>query len=179
VNVPGEINFEERLTSRRTEILLVTLTVLFLLVFAWRVTSSGPGLLSFTLIGLSGFFLFYSLSYRTLVIRMTPDSVVLTFGVVRWTVLLENVEHCALDETSLWRIGGAGLHFTSIRGRYRAMLNFLEHPRVVLALRKKRGLVRDVVFSTKRPEEVLRLVREASRRRAAPSPPEDAPIGAE
>jgi hypothetical protein len=50
------------------------------------------------------------------------------------------------------------------------MLNFLEHPRVVLALRKKRGLVRDVVFSTKRPEEVLRLVREAARRKAAPSP---------
>jgi hypothetical protein len=64
-------------------------------------------------------------------------------------------------------MGGAGIHFISVRGRYRVSFNFLEHPRVVIALKKKRGLVRDVSFSTRHPDEVLQLIREAESALAA------------
>ncbi len=74
---------------------------------------------------------------------------------------LNSVEEVRADRTSLWRIGGAGIHFSAIGGRYRAMLNFLEHPRIVVALKEKRGLVRDVAFSTKRPTEVIRVIETA------------------
>jgi hypothetical protein len=74
---------------------------------------------------------------------------------------MDNIEKCFLDDTSLWRIGGAGIHFSWFHGRYRAMFNFIEHPRVVFALKKKRGPVRDVAFSTRRPNEVLRFIQEA------------------
>jgi hypothetical protein len=48
-----------------------------------------------------------------------------------------------------------------IRERYRASFNFLEHPRVVIALRRRRGPVQDISFSTRRPDDVLRLIQEA------------------
>jgi hypothetical protein len=80
------------------------------------------------------------------------------FGVFKWTLPLEDVAACARDDVSIWRIGGAGIHFTPIRGRYRAMFNFPEYPRVVVALRRRGGLVGDVAFSTRQPDDVTRII---------------------
>lgn len=159
----SDCTYEERVSSRRTEALFVGLTLLFLLLFTWRATTSGLGFLPMALFLLFAFFLFYSLNYRALIIRMTPEALELRFGIFRWTVSLADIEDCRLDDTSLWRMGGAGIHFTRIRGRYRAMLNFLEHPRVVIALKRRKGPVREIAFSTRRPEEIMRLLREVIR----------------
>jgi hypothetical protein len=154
--------YDERVTSTRTEVLFVSLTILFFLLFVRRVTAGGWNILAAVFLCLSGFFLFYSLNYRTLTIRLTVESLKLTFGVFTWTVPLGNVEECRLDHIPvLMRMGGAGIHFMSIRKRYRASFNFLEHPRVVIAFKKKVGPVRDISFSTRRPDDVLRLVQEA------------------
>jgi hypothetical protein len=59
------------------------------------------------------------------------------------------------------RLGGAGILFMFVRKRYRASFNFLEYPRVVIALRKKAGPVQDISFSTRRPEDVIRRIHEA------------------
>jgi hypothetical protein len=91
---------------------------------------------------------------------LTGESLQLRFGVFRWVVPLDNVEACCPDDVSLWRIGGAGIHFSPMRGRYRAMFNFLEHPRVVVNLKVKKGPVGAIAFSTRRPHEVIRLIRE-------------------
>lgn len=60
------------------------------------------------------------------------------------------------------RMGGAGIHFMSIRKRYRASFNFLEYPRVVIAFKRKVGPVQDISFSTRQPEKVIRLIQEAA-----------------
>jgi hypothetical protein len=121
--------------------------------------SSGLTGWSAVLLFASALFLFYSLNYHVLVIRMTAESLTLRFGVFRWTVPLENIASWSRDRTSLWRIGGAGIHFTWLGGRYRAMFNFLEHPRLVVSLKVRRGPVRDIAFSTRRPELVEELLR--------------------
>jgi hypothetical protein len=78
-------------------------------------------------------------------------------------VPLDNLEECRLDKIPLlMSMGGAGIHFMSIRKRYRASFNFLEYPRVVIAFKRKVGPVRDISFSTRRPDDVLRLVQEAA-----------------
>jgi len=48
-----------------------------------------------------------------------------------------------------------------VDGRYRASFNFLEYPRVVIALRGKRR-VRDISFTTRQPDKVLRLIHKAA-----------------
>jgi len=159
--------FNERVYSNRTEALFLVLTLLFLVLSIWRVNAIGLDILTAIFFGLFSFFLFYSLNYRTLIIRLTPDALALRFGIFTWTISTDNVENCSLDDTSLWRIGGAGIHFSPIHGRYRAMFNFLEYPRIVIALKKKRGLVRDIAFSTQRPDEILRFIQAAASTRSA------------
>jgi len=154
--------FNERVSSNRTEALFLVLTLLFLVLSIWRVNAIGLDILTAVFFGLFSFFLFYSLNYRTLIIRLTPETLELRFGLFTWTIATDNIENCSLDDTSMWRIGGAGIHFSPIHGRYRAMFNFLEYPRVVIALKKKRGLVRDIAFSTHRPDEVLWFIQEAA-----------------
>jgi hypothetical protein len=155
----------ERLTSGRTEALFVGLALLFALLLAARARGSGLDGWSIVFLFAFAFFLFYSVNYRTLVIRLAATALHLKFGLFTWVIPLSNIEAARLDETSLWRIGGAGIHFTPLRGRYRAMFNFLEYPRVVIALKVSKGPVRDIAFSTGRPEEVLRWIQtEASGR---------------
>jgi hypothetical protein len=55
-----------------------------------------------------------------------------------------------------------------VRGRYRASFNFLEHPRVVVALRGGAGPVRDVSFSTRRPEAVCAAIAAAALKGSGP-----------
>jgi len=49
-----------------------------------------------------------------------------------------------------------------IKGRYRAYFNFLEYPRVVVTLKKRKGLVREIAFSTQRSTEIMSIIREIS-----------------
>jgi hypothetical protein len=152
--------YEERLTSRRTTALFVALCGLCLVLWLWRRSVGGPGWLSGGLGFLFVMFLFYSLNYRTLVTRLTPAALTWTFGLFRWTVPVANVESCALDSelAAAQREGGAGIHFMLVRGRYRASFNFLEYPRVVIRLKNPAGPVRDLSFSTRRPDEIMALI---------------------
>jgi hypothetical protein len=150
--------YEEELSSLRTEALFVLLALLFLALLAWQLKSGGSGVIAAGLSGLSLFFMFYALNYRILKIRILADKLILRFGVFGWTIPICTIEDIHIDQTSLWRIGGAGIHFSFIRGRYRAMFNFLEYERIVVRLSEKRGLVKEVAFSTKRPEEFMRLL---------------------
>jgi hypothetical protein len=154
--------FEERVTSGLTQALFVGLTIVFLLLLIWRMTAARLGALGITFLLLMLVFLFYSLNYRTLVIRLSPHSLRLQFGIFGWTVRLDNIEECRLDDLPLlMKYGGAGIHFMLVRRRYRVSFNFLEHPRVVIALRRRSGPVRDVSFSTTRPDELMLLLRSA------------------
>ncbi len=158
----NNFRYYEEVSSTRTNALFLALTFLFFWLFIWRVKKGKKGHLAMALFCLGLFFLFYAVNYRTLIITLTSESLHLRFGIFSWQVPLDNVEACQLDEVPwLKRFGGAGIHFMSIRKRYRASFNFLEHPRVVIALKEKVGPVQDISFSTCRPEEVLRMIREA------------------
>lgn len=154
--------YTERVSSNRTEALFVALTLFFFTLLIWRLTTDRLDLLAAIFFCLLAVFLFYSLNYRTLIIYLTPEWLKLKFGIFKWNVPLDNVEECRHDDLPmLMRMGGAGIHFMMISRRYRASFNFLEHPRVVIALKRKVGPVWDISFSTRRPDDVLRLLREA------------------
>ena len=157
MNTAG-IVYEERISSIRTLLLFVLLALVFGWLFVLNLfyiehRSWGIAFGCFSL-----FFLFYALNYRMLVIQGSEDELALKFGLITWHIPLSNIETCFLDETSLWRIGGAGIHFSPMGGRYRAMFNFLEYPRVVISLKEKKGLVRDIAFSTNQPEMIMSYI---------------------
>lgn len=154
--------YEERLSSNKTEALFIGLALLFMILSVWRIQAGSPGILGTVFVFLSIFFLFYSINYRTLSIHLDSESLILKFGIFTWSIPLDNIDHCRLDDLPmLMRYGGAGIHFMLVRGRYRASFNFLESPRVIVALKQKAGFVRDVSFSTDHPDEVIRLLDKA------------------
>jgi hypothetical protein len=156
-----EVLYEERITSNKTEALFILLTLLPTLIYIWGIKAGRKGKLTVVSLFLSILFFFYSLNYRTLVIRLTSRYLRLTFGLSSWNVSLNNVEDCRLDEIPpLMRMGGAGIHFMMIRNRYRASFNFLEYPRVVIGLKNKVGPVQDISFSTRQPDRVIHLIQE-------------------
>ncbi|TFH34606.1 MAG: hypothetical protein E4G99_09145 [Anaerolineales bacterium] len=151
--------YEERVSSNWTEALFAGFTILFSILAIWCLRAGSPDLLISAFFFLFVIFFFYAVNYRTLHIRITPEYLKLKFGIFTWTLPLDNVGECRLDDLPiLLRYGGAGIHFMFIRNRYRASFNFLEHPRVVIALKRKIGIVRDISFSTRRPDDVIRLL---------------------
>jgi Ca2+/Na+ antiporter len=157
-----DIVYRERISSTRTEVLFLVLTVIFLSLLAWRLASGSLDVLTVAFGALFIFFLFYTVNYRTLEIWITSKELNLSFGIFTWNVPLDNVAACCLDEAPpFMRMGGAGIHFMFINQRYRASFNFLEYPRVLIAFKRKVGPVHDLSFSTRRPEEVLRVIKEA------------------
>ena len=155
--------YNEKVSSKWTEVLFLALTILFSLLLIWRVISSNLDVLAVVFFCLFALFLFYSVNYRTLIVRITDESLKLIFGIFTWTVPFENIEQCQLDDDLplLMKYGGAGIHFMLIRKRYRASFNFLEHSRVVIRLKRKAGLVKDISFSTCQPNELIQLIQGA------------------
>ena len=151
--------YREKLESHRTEALFIVFTILFFSLFVWRINNANYSAWRIVFISISIFFLFYAINYRTLLIHLTQEKLLLRFGIFTWTIPLDNIADCRLDDIAVpMRYGGAGIHFMLIKGRYRVSFNFLEYPRVVVALKIKQGLVRDVSFSTQQPEELIRLI---------------------
>ncbi len=158
----GEIFYEEGVTSRKTQALFLSLAGQFTGMALWSRKFPKRGLLSIISFFFASFFLFYSLNYRKLRIRLTPEELNLKFGIFTWSIPVINIATCRLDDLPLlMRMGGAGIHFMSIGNRYRASLNFLEHPRVVVSLKKKLGPVQEISFSTRHPNEVIQLIQGA------------------
>ena len=151
--------YRERLTSPRTLAFFLGLVLIFGLLFAWRLSMAGFDALGIILLCLAVIFLFYVINYRSLVIMITPQSLMLKFGIFKWTEQLDNIATSQIDELPwLLKYGGAGIHFMTVNQRYRASFNFLEYPRVVIALKHKRGLVHDLSFSTQNPEQVIQIL---------------------
>lgn len=159
----NDLLYKENVSSTKTEFLFIALTVLFLLLFIGQVIVDGFDLPAIIFVCFFLFFLFYSINYRMLVIRLTSEYLKLSFGIFSWTVPFENIEKCQLDNDLPVPVkyGGAGIHFILVGGRYRTSFNFLEHPRVVIGFKKKVGPVRDISFSTSHPDNVLRFIQKA------------------
>lgn len=158
----NEVLYEESLHSKVTSGLFIALTLLFLVLFSFLLLINALNILILICFCLFLFFLFYTLNYHTLTICITPHAVKLTFGIFNRATNMDNIVDCHIDEVSTWRIGGAGVHFTRMQGKWRAMFNFLEYQRIVLTLNK--GRIREIVFSTQRPEEVLRIIEQKFRK---------------
>ena len=151
--------YSEKITSTGTTLLFLGLSILCLILFSWRITVVGfrflPGLFAFMAL----FFMFYVFNYRVLEITITPAHLKLKFGLVSWKTNLDNILESSLDDSpAIIKYGGAGVHFAFVKGVYRAFLNFLEYPRVLVSFKQKQGLVQELVFTTRRPDQVLNFL---------------------
>ncbi len=73
VNQNSNLIYKERISSNKTEVLFLVLTVLFFLLLVWRRNAVGLDWIAVVFIGFFVLFFFYSLNYRNLVIHLTSD----------------------------------------------------------------------------------------------------------
>ncbi|MGD8815014.1 MAG: hypothetical protein PVI78_11135 [Anaerolineales bacterium] len=155
----NDSTYEEKLTSKITTALFIALMLLFLALAIWRWVAGGWDFLSILFLCLFALFLFYVVNYRVLLIRMTETDLVLKFGIISWKLPMVDLGACRLDDSPFYiRYGGAGIHFASVQGQYRAFFNFLEYPRLLIEFKKKRGMVEALVLSTKQPDSIMDLL---------------------
>ena len=95
-------------------------------------------------------------NFRVLAIRITGQSVTVAYGLIKRTIPWGDIESGFPDNSSPLGYGGWGARIARIEGRWRLAFNVAGAPGVVLRLRK--GRVREFMFSTKNPEQVLSII---------------------
>ncbi|MDX1534991.1 MAG: PH domain-containing protein [Thermoplasmata archaeon] len=108
-------------------------------------------------VGIAALFGLLAVNFSRLIIRMTPDSVEIGYGIFRRRIRWSDIEGVHVDELSALREGGVGVRVLKVKGKWRIVYSIVGGPRVVLSLRS--GRFREVVFSTKNPDQVVELVR--------------------
>lgn len=151
--------YQEKLSSRRTTGLFLSLTAIFLAFLAWRWNVRGLDGWGVAFLCFAVIFAFYTLNYRTLHISISVQALQLRFGLFTWTIPLEKIAAIQPDNPPPFkRYGGAGIHWFLVDGLYRASWNFLEYPRILVNFYQPAGPVKGLSFSTQKPEEVIRIV---------------------
>jgi len=102
-------------------------------------------------------------SFRKFNIEMTSDAIIVEYGFGKRTILWEKIGDCYLDKASIIRYGGFGNRIARVNGKWRDVYNVIGYPRVVLSL-KNSGFFKEFVFSTKNPEEVIKIIKQQTGR---------------
>jgi len=161
VKMQTENIYEEKIFSKWITVILVSITVglLFVLVYQILVEPIGtrPAPIWFLLI-MFLLFLGVTINFSRMIIRMTHRSLLVGYGIFKRTIPWENIEDCYPDESSVIRYGGWGIRVGRVKGKWILVYNTIGNPRVMLLLKK--GRFKEFVFSTKNPEEVMKVVRQ-------------------
>ena len=153
--------YEEQIVSKGMTAIFVVVIVGLVFVSIYQIlvgplgTRPAPTWVYLLLIVL---FLGVTATFSRLRITMTPRFIQVGYGVLKRTIPWGSIEHCYLDEASTVRYGGWGIRIARVKGRWRLVYNVMGGPRIVLSL--KEGRFRELAFSTRNPEEVLRVVRQ-------------------
>jgi len=89
---------------------------------------------------------------------MTSGYISVGYGIIKHSILWENIEDCYLDNASTIRYGGWGIRIAKVKGKWRLVYNVIGGQCIVLSLKK--GRFKEFVFSTGNPEQVIKLAKE-------------------
>lgn len=161
----GDTQYEEKLpfpliTVVTAVILLIALLMLVLFVIQLIAGSIGdpptPSWFYLVMFIFMSAITFLVANFRVLVIRITGQSVTVSYGLIKRTIPWGDIEAGFRDESSLLGYGGWGIRIARVEGRWRLAFNVIGAPGVVLRLRK--GRAREFMFSTKNSEQVLDII---------------------
>lgn len=151
--------YEERILLKWTTSMLAIFTIIFLFLMLYQIVMepvvTHPALHWFFLLMIL-LFLVVTINFNRLIIRISSQFISVGYGLIKYTIPWENVNKCYLDESSTITYGGWGIRLAKVKGKRRLAYIVLGESRIVLSL--KRGRFNEFVFSTKSPEEVIKIV---------------------
>jgi hypothetical protein len=140
-------------------VISITFLALFLIQFSGTPVGSNPApnwLYLVMGLGFVGVAVFVS-NFRALTINITEDSITVFYGRICYRVALDNIESAFIDTNLGIVYGGWGIRMARIKGQSALIYNVISKPRVVLKLRS--GRFNQFAFSTRRPDEIINLVK--------------------
>jgi len=152
----GMETYDETLFSKWSTLLLFSITVIFILLYFYQIIvgpiGTDPAPNWFWLV-MAVFMLAITINFGRLTTRITSAGLTVSYGIFKKRIPWRNIEDCYIDEASAIRYGGWGIRLGRVGGRWRTVYNVIGGPRVVVSLKK--GRIRELVFSTENPEEVI------------------------
>ncbi len=147
--------YEESIFMKVTSITLFILAFMFLYLFINLALIA----LSLNWFFLIMFFIFLALvlNFSTLRIKITKESIIVSYGLIKYTTPFKNIKKTYHDNVSNWWYGGWGIRLGYVKKRWRHVFNVYGVPRIVLTLRN--GTFDEFVFSTKKPQEVMSIIK--------------------
>ena len=98
-------------------------------------------------------------NFNKLAIKVTTQSLTVSFGVFKRVIPWDNINSCYLDDASaIGSYGGWGIRMAKVKGKWRLVYNIIGYPAVVLELEE--GRFKEFVFSTRNPDGVMETARQ-------------------
>jgi hypothetical protein len=107
-------------------------------------------------------------NFRHLTVEITDDHIAVGFGIFRRAIPWRRVAGVHRDASSLLSYGGVGWRIGRRKGGWVMAFVDFRSPRIVVELRG--GRVRELVFSTRDPEKVQRVIAARLESHAFPNP---------
>ncbi|MEM2125951.1 MAG: hypothetical protein QXQ53_06100 [Candidatus Methanosuratincola sp.] len=126
-------------------------------IFAYANDPSEDPMAPLAIIIVAAFGLGMTLNFSRLSIRATFEGIAVGFGRIRTSFRWDQIEDCYLDAASSIRYGGFGIRGGRYNGKNRLVYNITGAPRLVLKV--KGAKYDEFVFSTKRPDELMRVIK--------------------
>ncbi len=156
----GGIVYEERIVSKVIAITFLLITVLMLILFIYLLSLPGEGtgwVVLFYLI-LIVILIFIGVNFSVFTIRVTPDNLLLYFGIFKKRIDWRAIEKCEIVNIPWTKFGGIGIRISKIEGNMALAYIVEKAPKIILYLRGQKYKM--LIFSTKRPDELLNIIKQ-------------------
>ena len=156
-----QILYEEKLSSIWITLILLFISLFFLFLILYQVfigylgNNPAPNWV-LTIIFLV--FLFLSFNFIRLIIQITPQFIIISYGLIKHKIALDNIEDIKEDESSFIRYGGWGIRFGRSEGKRYMTYTIPGASNVTLLLKK--GRFGKFIFSTKNPDKLINIINE-------------------
>jgi hypothetical protein len=161
-----QILYEEKLSSIWITIIFLFISLIFLFLILYQVfigplgNNPAPNWV-LTIIFLV--FLFLSFNFIRLVIQITPQFIIVGYGIFKHKIALENIEDINRDKSLFIKYGGWGIRFGRSEGKRYMAYTIPEASNVALLIKK--GRFRKFIFSTKNPDELINIINQIAEKR--------------
>lgn len=158
------IIYEEKVMSKVTTVTLGFFAACLLFLFLYQNLIGPVGTRpapDWLILGMFLFILCVAINFSKLTISMTQESMCVAYGIFKRNIRWVDIEECFFDTISEIRYGGWGIRFVKAGGKWRLVYSVFGGARVVLKLKK--GRFNEFAFSTKNPEEVIKIINQKIR----------------
>jgi len=154
--------YSEKIFDKIIAGILISVSIVMIFLFIYFTLTLDPGseliIVQWVFLGVGIVMLFLALNFGILSIKISPQSVVLRYGIIKNEIKLDDVEDCHHDSRLGIRYGGWGLRAIRSRGKWVKGYILVRVPKIILSL--KEGKFKEVAISTRNPDKILQIIKE-------------------